>query len=329
MTRGEEVEPKNSISHYTTIRPLYEKLVDEIVYALSDFTSQKGIEISEILGRAKTIDSLQAKISRKVYTLPLKEIKDLAGVRVICLFEADLEKVKDIVAKNFDVVEVENKSDSLGDSLMGYQGYHLTVRLGGNFRGPRYNRIQDLFCEIQVRTVLQDAWSKISHKLVYKSEASVPQPLRRSLNNVSSLMEIAQSVFDTIKVGQEKYIEELKRAIDDEDDLLGQEINHHTLTEYASYKFPKMTISEYWQDALISDLNLSRYKKIEDLDNLVSKALPLIEGFAKKSPYLFRHSTDYITKSLGLLDPEFLRKHNFAAEAREELSKIRELNRTG
>lgn len=322
MTNQSE-EVLEFLRQYQVIRPRYENLVDEVKFALTEYVKLSGITTSEILGRAKSRDSFAKKISRKGYKSPFSEMKDLAASRVVCLFESDLEKVKDLVQQNFEVLELEDKSESLGDSLMGYQGYHLIVRLGPKFKGPRYDELKTLYCEIQIRTVLQDAWSKISHQLVYKSEASVPKPFRRSLNNVSALMEIAQSTFDTVKVGQEKYTDELRQAVETDDNLSGQEINHHTLMEYSLQKFPELTVSDYWQDRLIADINLERYKTIGDLDVLVSKALPHIEGFAKRSPRLFKHSTDFITKSLGLLDEEFFTKHSFGRETSNELKSAR------
>lgn len=327
MTESFDEKAEKAISYFTTMRSRYEQLVDEVVYALSEYVPKQNIETSEILGRAKSLASFKEKIARKAYSDPFQQMRDLAAARVVCLFESDLQRVKDIVVDTFQVIELEDKSEGLGDDLMGYQGYHLVVRLGDKFSGPRYDEIKELYCEIQVRTVLQDAWSKISHKLVYKSEASIPRQLRRNLNNVSSLMEIAQSVFDTVKVGQEEYMDELRRTVEAGEDMFSQEINHHTLMEYSAQKFEKLPVSEYWQDQLIADLDLEKYKTIGDLDAVVSKALPLLDDFARNSPEMFRHSTDFITKAFGLLDSEFEKKHSFGSPTIHALKKIRKSNK--
>lgn len=323
MEDGSDNSIEKAVAKYSEMRPRYERLVGEVVYALTEYVAEQKIETSEILGRAKSIASFREKLQRKSYSDPEAQMQDLAASRVVCLFESDLERVKDIIVDSFHVVEIDDKSEGLGDDLMGYQGYHIIVRLGDKYLGPRYNDVKDLFCEIQVRTVLQDAWSKISHKLVYKSEASIPRQLRRNLNNVSSLMEIAQSVFDTVKVGQEEYMENLRRKVEAGDEILSQEIDHHTLKEYSLQKFPELPVSEHWQDRLIADLDMSRYQTIADLDAIVTRGAPLLEEFAARSPGMFRHSTDYITKSLGLFDREFESKHNFASATLHELKEIR------
>ncbi|MFP3384958.1 GTP pyrophosphokinase family protein [Tritonibacter sp. SIMBA_163] len=319
-----EIAKENSLRDFEAARPLYQKLVDEIIFALEQYLDADGVEYSEIVGRVKTLDSFADKIDRKLYSSPMSDTVDLAGVRVVCLFEQDLERVAGIVASNMSIIESEDKSEMLGDSLMGYQGRHLSVTLGKGFQGPRYSQLGDLSCEIQIRTVLQDAWSKISHKLVYKNEASVPRPLRRSLNNVSSLMEIAQSVFDNVKSEQLEYLEDLQDAVQRDDGVLGQPVDHHTLKLYSEERFPGVPVSEAWQDVLINDLDSSRYKTIKDINAVVERAEKAVQEFASDRPEIFRYSTDFLTKSLGLLDEDFRRRHMFSASTVARLEQLHE-----
>ena len=153
---------------YEHIRPSYEKLVEEVKYVLREGLGRSDVRVADVSGRAKTPGSFKEKLQRKCYRNPLKEITDLAGVRVACYYESDLTTVSDIVRSTFNVHEHVDKTDDLGVDKMGYHGAHFVVTLGDRYSGARYNGITDLRCEIQVRTVLQDAWALISHHLIYK-----------------------------------------------------------------------------------------------------------------------------------------------------------------
>jgi len=306
-----DIMRKNAEREFEPLLPRLESLVNEVRHALSTYLDGEKIEVSEIVGRVKSFESYCEKVLRKLYFDPIGEMPDLAGVRVVCLFQPDLDVVEKIILSKFDVIQTENKSEDLGDSLMGYQGRHIVLRLGSNFAGPRYDEIRELKCEIQVKTVLQDCWSKISHKLVYKNEASVPKPLIRNLNNVSSLMEIAQSVFDTVKTERDSYANKLEQVSSTGNGILDQLIDHHTLKKYTLFKFPDLPVSDHWQGQIIEDLDHIKYSTINDIEKAVASALPLLEKFSKEDSLLFQNGTDFISKSLGLVDKDFLERHPF------------------
>ena len=92
-----------------------------------------------------------------------------------------LRKVAEIIEANFDVHERVDKARDLGVDRMGYNGKAFVVKLGARYAGGRYESITDLLCEIQVRTILQDAWAIIDHQLVYKNEQATPERLRQRL----------------------------------------------------------------------------------------------------------------------------------------------------
>jgi hypothetical protein len=70
--------------------------------------------------------------------------------------------------------------------------------------------------EIQVRTVLQHAWAAIDHKLAYKSDHTVPRELRRDLNRLSALLELADKEFSGLQAAvdalEERYAESVDRG---------------------------------------------------------------------------------------------------------------------
>lgn len=315
-----EIAHRNAALEFAGMRSVLEDLIIEIKHALSEYIADSDIEIADILGRVKTEESFKEKCRLKYYEDPISEMLDLAGVRVVCLFDPDLERVVDILKANFQTLEIENKATSLGTDVMGYQGHHCIVQLGESFSGPRYNKLLKFKCEIQVRTVLQDAWSQISHKLVYKTEDEVPIKLRRRLNNVSSMIEIAQEVFDTLRSETHEYIDEINQ---DDFGLYQSPIDIHTLEKYTNEAFPNHGVSPYWQGEIVRDINKLRYKKIEDIANVVSAAEPYIKKFSSDEPGLFNYGTDYITKSLGLMDEDFRERHAFSHSTLMVFDRIR------
>ena len=71
---------------------------------------------------------------------------------------------------------------------------HLDLKLNGKYakktESVRYAGIQ---FELQIRTIIQDAWSVLDHKIKYKK--SIPQSLKRRINRLSALFEIADDEF--------------------------------------------------------------------------------------------------------------------------------------
>ena len=299
----------NAVAEYRNLQPLYQRLVDEVKFILEQLSNDPEVKVVSIHGRTKKPDILREKIGRKKYMNPLSEITDLAGVRVVCNYEPDLTVIGDFVRQKFDVHEHIDKSRSLGVDRMGYHGAHYVVSLGADYAGARYEGITNLRCEIQVRTVLQDAWALISHHLVYKDEATIPERLRRDLNNVASLLEIAQGVFDSVREKRDVYVEEIERKETEPPAFLSQPLDFDTLQAYTKWKFPELPISEHWHVRLLHDLNLAKYRTLGDIDAAVEAAKPAVERYRRENPAWFQAGTDFITKSLGFVDPEFRRKH--------------------
>ena len=54
-------------------------------------------------------------------------------------------------------------------------------------------------CEIQVSTILQDAWAEIEHDIVYKSPEDIPFRLRRRFACLAGLLEIADREFESLR----------------------------------------------------------------------------------------------------------------------------------
>ncbi len=299
------------VNEYRDQRARFEEVVTEVQFVL-----RGKLPSFAITGRTKEPDSLREKIERKQYE-SLRDVTDLAAVRVVCSYEDELDEVGAIVRNEFTIQHVTDKSNELGIDRMGYRGTSYNVVLGKQYSGARYNAIRDLVCEIQVRTILQDAWAQIEHGLVYKSKQAVPDRLRRDILNVASLLEIAQRVFDNVRDARRAYEREIQGKSKHPSDFLSQALDWDTLAAYTRWKYPKLDISERIQTILLSDIDKAKYPTLRELDAAIDAAKPAIDRFAVDNPDLFQAGTDFITKSLGFVDLMFRRRHQFGTRSRK------------
>src|ERR1700751_1417942 len=84
------------IHRFIVQRPDYEALCTEVVYILKKRFKQLEIVVADVPSRAKTLKSFLEKIRRKNYEDPLKNIQDFAGIRVVCLYKRDVDRIEAI-----------------------------------------------------------------------------------------------------------------------------------------------------------------------------------------------------------------------------------------
>ena len=95
----------------------------------------------------------------------------MAGVRIVCYLPQDILPIQNIVESLFDVDRDNsmNKADLLNSNKVGYLSVHYIVSLKEEFLSGEQRKYKGMKCEIQLRTVLQDAWSQVFHDRQYKS----------------------------------------------------------------------------------------------------------------------------------------------------------------
>lgn len=155
-------------------------------------------QVHDIRHRVKKVASFREKVDRKNYRDPLNEMRDLVGIRIVCLYPGVVGAVDQAVRAAFEVIRCEDKSKGGDPELWRYSSIHYDCKLPESHSGPRYNGIKGLVFEVQVRTLLQDAWAVVEHKLGYKNEKSIPDVLRREFSALAGLFHIADNSFQAI-----------------------------------------------------------------------------------------------------------------------------------
>ena len=124
--------------------------------------------IEAIKSRVKSPESLAKKIRRKNIPMTLssieENIRDIAGVRVICSFPDDIYELEKSFLKQDDITLIERKDYIQNPKPSGYRSLHLIVQV------PIFLQKNKKFVnvEVQFRTIAMDFWASLEHKLRYK-----------------------------------------------------------------------------------------------------------------------------------------------------------------
>ena len=170
----------------------------------TDLISDAGIDVIQIEGRTKTVESFVEKISRKgkKYANPLVDMTDLVGLRIITYYREDVTRIGAVLKGEFLIDEQNSvdKSADLDPDRFGYMSVHYIASLSSARQSlAEWKQYTGIRAEIQVRTALQHAWSAVHHKLEYKSSIEAPRELRRRLFRLSALFELADEQFSELR----------------------------------------------------------------------------------------------------------------------------------
>lgn len=202
---------------YQSLKASLETSSSELAHQMSCLLSQHGIQLEiPIQYRIKSWDSIVEKVTRNTLKVQsLKTFPDLIGLRLILLFERDVQKACQLLAEPFNIVDQEDTSERLGDNQFGYSSVHYTVTLGRDWAHiPSLRTLARFLVEVQVRSVAQHIWASASHVLQYKKQQDIPSPLRRAINRVSALLEIVDQEFERVLQARDAYTQKVRQELD-------------------------------------------------------------------------------------------------------------------
>lgn len=169
--------------------------------------------IEHTSSRLKTAESLYKKVLRKNidYTLPTigEQIKDIAGIRITCSFKSDIYEISEMICNQRDVEMIEKKDYIKNPKPNGYQSLHLIVKV------PVFmtDRVEEVFVEIQIRTIAMDFWASLEHKIYYKYNNAIPKRLSDELKaaavSANQLDEKMEALHKEVSVLKENSTESL------------------------------------------------------------------------------------------------------------------------
>lgn len=255
---------------YIRFREKFEHLLYDLQH---DFRSElKKINLHVTLkNRVKEFDSVYMKVLAKNIDMDkaLFTLTDIMGLRIICPFMEDVKTVEAFIRNYCNIVEEERKGENLSFREFGYESIHFLIEIPPFLR-EKYS-IDENFCvEVQIRTILQDAWAEVEHELVYKAEFSpYDEPLKRKLAALNANLSLSDIIFQEIR----DYQRQLHTELDKRRSSFNKRIKHKSEevhnehTDYSQIhqkKYPGLDKDKY------KGINLSDNNNI---DNMLLDAL--------------------------------------------------------
>lgn len=141
--------------------------------------------IEHVNTRIKTVESILKKAEKKKIPLTLEAIKenirDIAGIRIICSFVSDIYRISEMIQKQSDIQVIEIKDYIKKPKPNGYQSLHIVMKI------PVYmsDHKENVFVEMQIRTIAMDFWASLEHKIYYKYNRQVPERIKAELKEAA------------------------------------------------------------------------------------------------------------------------------------------------
>ena len=173
-------------SQYEHIMFFYESGIQQIVAKLQILNNEfknnnERNPIENIKSRVKSMESIIDKMQRKGIPLTMnsmaKEIKDIAGVRVICPFISDVYQVANMLVNQQDV------------DLVTVKDY---------IKKPKENDRVPI--EIQFRTIAMNFWASTEHQLRYKKDRVFTEEMQQELKKCADIMAEADDKMQNLAI---------------------------------------------------------------------------------------------------------------------------------
>ena len=180
----------------------YELAVRELIVKFEHIISEHRENdlyspIEQVSGRVKSVSSILEKMQRK--HIPMErmeeEVEDIAGIRIICQFEEDIETVASLIQNRSDMTIKSEKNYLKHVKQSGYRSLHLIIYYTvETLNGPR-----KLQAEIQIRTMAMDFWATLEHSLQYKYKGDMPPHVAERLTNAADAIILLDQEMSSVR----------------------------------------------------------------------------------------------------------------------------------
>ncbi|MFN8355454.1 MAG: RelA/SpoT domain-containing protein [Spirosomataceae bacterium] len=161
----------------------------------------------------------------------LKRLNDKIGTRIVVTSEIYVKQIEEIIIRETKYWKAKvsrslSKSIDKDPKTFDYRALHINLtptNKSSLFKGFSEEDLEYYVCELQIRTLLQQAYAEVAHDTVYKGVYSNNSKLVRILSKSEALMEVTDEFFcnatNEMKTGDEfenSLLESLKRWSSDE-----------------------------------------------------------------------------------------------------------------
>ena len=195
------------LSEFDGKKPLLSAWCEKTKGLVEELLSEGNVRYQSVQARVKTREKLRKKYldPQKNYKR-LDDITDQAGLRVITYYEDEVDRVVELIKKEFQL-DPEKSFDKKDDdpNKFGYDALNFVCKYPAErARLFEYRKVSEIWCEIQVTSILRHAWSEIEHPW-YDLKDAYPDIIKRRFARMAALLEIAESEFLSLRAIQSDY----------------------------------------------------------------------------------------------------------------------------
>ena len=195
--------PKNFLDQYQDKRQHLQDTLDQVTALLRLRLSQLAARSGSRGGITEARVKRPAKLWKNAQKASLKledvftRVEDLLGVRIVCNNLSDVAPMVEMIRKDCSILKVLKVKDMISSpTKIGYRATHVRTAFVHFPSGGE----PDIPCEIQIRTLSQDTWARLSRDDLYGRD--VPQPILRLSQalstQLSAIDEIGQLIRDEL-----------------------------------------------------------------------------------------------------------------------------------
>ena len=193
----------------------YEQAVEEIKVKLKSIRKEfrrrnEYSPVEFVTGRVKEVSSILEKANK--FEIPIDrvgyELEDIAGIRIMCQFVDDIDRVVEMLRERKDMTILYEKDYVRNVKVSGYRSYHMIIKYPVYMAdGP-----VEILAEFQIRTLAMNFWATIEHSLNYKYKQQIPESLKQKLKSAAEsafkldeeMLEIKDEIKDAQKLFEVK-----------------------------------------------------------------------------------------------------------------------------
>jgi len=201
--------PKKFLDNYNNLLETFQSELSQLKKRLRLRLQQlKRIEGT----RARIVDARvkkPAKIWKKAVSLgfsaskALNKIVDVLGIRIVCNNLSDTQSVIKMIKQEASYIHIKKIKDMVANPREdGYRAIHLHTTINPFFRNDKKN----IPCEIQVRTLAQDMWGRLSRDDLYgnKPPELIAVTTKAISKQLSAIDDMAQQIRNELNKPAEK-----------------------------------------------------------------------------------------------------------------------------
>lgn len=159
--------------------------------------------------RMKTPESICEKLRRKGYEIDFdtaaEKLNDISGVRCICYCVKEVYWIARQIGKTDAYTVIKAKDYIRKPKKNGYESYHIVLDIPMSY----HDCTEPVRVELQLRTLIMDAWAGMDNRIAYKKNRDLPPELQKR-------------IYKYAKIGR-RMDKLIQRMLDDVKDLSGED----------------------------------------------------------------------------------------------------------